>query len=534
MSPFAGTGRLLRLALRLDRIRLVVWILAIAGVTVSTAAAFAQLYPTVASRQPFAAGIGRNPALIALIGPAFDLTSIGGLTAWRVGGIGAILTALMGSFTVVRHSRTEEEAGRLELVGAAAVGRRAPLTAALCTAFGASAAIAAVVTLGLAGSAGLPVSGALALGLSFAAAGCMFAAIAAVAAQVTENARAASGITSGILGLSFLLRAIGDGAGEGGPAWLSWLSPVGWAQRVRPFAGERWWVLGMAAALTAVTLVAAYALVARRDLGAGLLPPRLGPAEGAPGLRSPLALAWRLHRGSLLAWTVGLTAFGLVLGSIAEGLTDLFDDNPQLAEMFARMGGERQIIDTFFSSILGLVGLLAAAYAIQAALRMRSEENQLRAEPVLATSIGRLPWTASHLVFAVVGAALPLLGAGLGAGVAHGLRAGDVGGQVVRLLGAALVQLPAVWILAGLTVALFGLKPRFTIAAWGALVVFLLLGQLGPMLQLDQALMDVSPFTHVPRLPGGTFSVLPLVLLAAVAGVLAAVGLAGFRRRDLG
>jgi ABC-2 type transport system permease protein len=69
--------------------------------------------------------------------------------------------------------------------------------------------------------------------------------------------------------------------------------------------------------------------------------------------------------------------------------------------------------------------------------------------------------------------------------------------------------------------------------AWGALAVFLLVLLVGTTLQLNQWLLDVSPFTHVPHLPGGTATATPFVVLVAVAAVLAASGLTGLRRRDI-
>lgn len=47
------------------------------------------------------------------------------------------------------------------------------------------------------------------------------------------------------------------------------------------------------------------------------------------------------------------------------------------------------------------------------------------------------------------------------------------------------------------------------------------------------ALPDLSPFNHVPKLPGGEVTATPLVWLVAGAATLVAVGLAGFRRRDI-
>lgn len=533
MSALAGTGALVRLGLRLDRVRLTIWIGALSALVLSTASAIAGLYPTAASRQQFAAGVGANPALRAIVGPPFDLSSVGGLTAWRTGATAVVLVALMNVLTVTRHTRAEEEAGRLELVGSTVVGRHAPLTAALVVVLSADAVLAVLVAAGLVGL-GLPPSGSIALGLALAAAGAVFAAVTAVSAQLTESGRTASGIASAALGLSFLLRAVGDSATEDGPTWLSWLSPIGWVQQSRPFAGERWWVFGLTAALAAVLVAGAYVLVGRRDLGAGFLPPRPGPAGAAPGLRSPFALAWRLQRGSLAGWAVGSAVLGATFGGIAQDIGDLLGDNPQLVGILAALGGQEGIVDAYLASTLHIVGLLAAAYAVQATLRLRSEEVAQRAEPLLATMVRRSEWAASHLGIALLGAAAVLLATGLAAGVVHGLRVGDVGGQVPRLVVAALAQLPAVAVLAGIALALFGLAPRFTIAAWAAVVALLVVQQLGPILQLDQWVLNVSPFTHIPNLPGGRLTAAPLFWLVAATAALVAAGLLGFRRRDVG
>ena len=46
--------------------------------------------------------------------------------------------------------------------------------------------------------------------------------------------------------------------------------------------------------------------------------------------------------------------------------------------------------------------------------------------------------------------------------------------------------------------------------------------------------MDISPFTQIPKLPGGTVSAEPLIWLTAVALTISTAGLAGLRRRDVG
>jgi polyether ionophore transport system permease protein len=532
MTALTGTGKLVRLILRRDRVLMPMWVVWTAIVPLSYVASINALFPTAAGRQEYADASVNNPGFIALYGPLSG-SGLGELVSWRAGFVPVII-GLLSILTVVRHTRTEEEAGRRELLGATVVGRHAGLAAALIAAVAANAVLGAILAVSMIGQ-GLPVTGSLAFGAEFAAAGWLFAAVAAVAAQLTSGAGSARGIAIVVLGTAYVLRLVGDLSGlhDGALSWVSWLSPIGWVQRMRPYGGDAWWPALLAVACTVVLALAAAALSARRDVGAGLLPPRLGPAAAAAGLRSPLALAWRLHRGLLAGWAGGFVALGVILGSLAQGIGDLVRDNRDLADAFARIGGAGGLIDNYLAGMASLFGLVAAGYAIQAALRLRAEESGGRAEPVLGTAVGRLRWAGSHMVFAFLGPAAILAAAGLAMGLAHGLNAGDVGRELPRVLAAAMVQLPAVWVLAALTVTLFGLLPRFAAVAWGAPVICLLVSLVGPALRLDQWVLDISPFSHLPHLPGNPMTVTPLVTLTVVAALLAPAGLACLRRRDL-
>ncbi|CRK60956.1 PROBABLE TETRONASIN-TRANSPORT INTEGRAL MEMBRANE PROTEIN ABC TRANSPORTER [Alloactinosynnema sp. L-07] len=525
-----GTWPLIRLALRRDRIILPIWIVLLGLTPASTVAAYDQLYPDAASRVALSAGAGANPSIAVIYGPAYDLTTAGGFTAWRYGLFLALFAALMSVFTVTRHTRAEEDSGRLELIGSAVVGRYAALTAAVSVAAGANVVIGLAAALGLVG-AGLPASGSFLLGLGVAGAGLVFTAISAVTAQLTEYARSANGIACAVLGGAFLVRAVGDSTAS--LSWVSWFSPLAWPQRAKPFVADNWWPLGLVVLVAGVILTVAYSLVPRRDLGAGLFPARLGPATAPASLSSPLGLAWRLQRGALIGWTVGAVIVAAVFGSIANGISDLVGTSDQVREIMERMGGARSLVDSFIAAIAQLIGIVTAMYAVQAALRARSEETAARAEPVLATGAGRVVWVGSHLAFAVIGSAVLLGGAGLAMGLAHGLRIGDLG-QVGGIVAGTLAQLPAVWVAGGVAALLFGLLPQVTTVAWGAVALFALITLFGPAVQLSQSVLDISPFTHVPRIPGAEFTATPLLWLAGTAVVLFGAGVTAFRRRDVG
>lgn len=544
----AGAGALVRLILRRDRLLLPIWLVTVPLIVLAMASGVADLYPTQEALRQYAEIATLNPAQRALRGPVYAATA-GGITAWSAGMSVAILTGVANILLVIRHTRAEEETGRRELLGSTVVGRHAPLVAALAVTLSANLLAAALIIIALVAAA-LPPAGAALLGLSAAGFGWVSAGAAAVAAQLTRSASAARGIAFTGMGLAFLVRAMGDllspipagtgqdlpghhpaggeasGTGEtGGVAWLPWLSPLGWVRFTRAFAGERWWVLLLFAVLTVLLVGAAHALSARRDLAAGLLPSRPGPAVAAPGLRGTLSLSWRVNRGTLLVWTAGCAVLGAAFGGGAQGAQD------QLGDLFPGVNGTGALF-TFSTMVFSQV---IACYAILTTLRPQAEERGGLAEAILATAVGRVRWVGAHLFFALAGPALMLSVLGLAAGLTYGLGVGDVAGEFPRVLGATLLWIPAVWVLAGITLALYGLLPRLAAAvSWTFLAVFLILELAVEFGQASADVMIFSPFAHIPKvLLGVGFSFVPLLALSALAALLAVAGLLGLRRRDI-
>ncbi|SED90224.1 ABC-2 type transport system permease protein [Streptomyces sp. 3213] len=516
----AGTGALLRFNLRRDRVVIPAWVAVTALLVLSLPGSLRSVYSTPAERADIARQMLSNSSLRATYGPVFS-DSLGGLTAWRIGGYAAILAGIMSLIVVVRHTRDEEESGRQELVSSAMVGRSAPLTAALLTAFVADSALALLITAGLAGQG---TAGALAFGLGIGGVGMVFATLAAIVAQFTDSGRLAKGLTGGLLGTAFVLRAVGDSTTDDASSPATWISPIGWLENLRPFASERWWVLALFTAAALLQGFAAYELAGRRDVGMSFLPARPGPANGRLGTAA--ALAWRLQRGAVLGWSLGFFAAGVAFGGITKGVADLVGDNAKTREIIERMGGRSGIEDAFLATMVGMFGMLAALYAVSSVLRLHSEETTGRAEPILANAVGRLRWAAGHLTIAFAGAALIMLLSGLGLTLGYGAEPGPI-------LAATLVQLPAVWTLGALAVLLHGLSPRLSPLSWAAAGLALLLGWIGPALNLPRTVLDISPFGHLPKLPGGDMAWGPVMALTGIAAALIAVGLTALRRRDL-
>ena len=525
-SNFSGTLGMLRLYLRRDRISLPLWVLLLSlPLATVYVGSIEKVYPTQAGRAGFAASIMASPAQRALYGQIYN-DSLGAVGIWKAG-MFHVLIAVAVILTVIRHTRADEETGRTELMDSTAVGRYASLSAALMLSFGASIATGAIGAAGLL-TTSVPAGGSLAFGAALAGSGLVFTAVAGVAAQLSPSARFARGVAFAVLGAAFTLRAIGD-AGSGK---LSWFSPLGWSLQVRPYAGDHWWVLLLHLTTTAVLTVVAYRLLAGRDVGAGLVAERTGPGTAAPALSNVFGLAWRLDRGALVLWTVGLCLYGLVMGSVVHGIGDELGDSTVVRDIVARMGGTTALEVAFVAVAFTMMGMVAAAFAVSLTLRLHQEESGQRAETTLAGAVSRTRWLASHLIAALAGSAFAMLACGIVGGLVYGAAAGDVAGKLATVVGTAAVQLPAVWLLSAVTVALFGIAPRFTPVAWGALVGFVALYLIGSLAGFPQWLLDLEPFAHIPRVGSG-FTAVPLLWLLAIDLALITMGAMAFRQRDL-
>lgn len=531
-GPLVGLGTVLRFMLRRDRIRFPAWTLGLTLLLAYFATALQIVFPTVADLTAFTA-FSSNPAAALLMGPGLGAAEVT-LERFLAGTYGMYLiigAALMNLLTVTRHTRVEEQSGRAELVRANVVGRHTLLTAAITVAVLMDVAVS-VLTGGLLVGLGFEAGGSWAFAASIGAAGLTFAGIAAACVQLTEFSRTAAGIAGAVLGGGFLVRGLGDmSEAQGGDlGWLSWLTPIGWSQQVAPYLEDRWGPLAISVACFALFAGIGYALSARRDLAAGLVPARRGSADAASWLSSPFALAFRLQRASLIGWGLSLFAGGLAYGAFAQAMIDGFADAPP--EFLVLFGGEEDLLTGY----LGLMGLLfamvATVFAILSMQALRSEEFDGRAEPVLATAVSRTGWLGSWTAVSAIGIVWLLFAAGLGeaTGVALSTGSGALFGDV--LLGH-VAHAAAVWVTLAVAALLYAVAPRLVPLAWVIFGYAFLVGFFGPMMDVPDAAVDVSPYEHIGEYPAEEISVGALLVLTAVAAVITAAALALFRRRDL-
>ena len=497
----------------------------------STSAASRAVYPTAADRAGFAASIMASPAQRALYGNVYN-DSLGAVGIWKAG-MFHVLIAVAVILTVIRHTRADEETGRTELIDSTAVGRYASLTAALLLA---------------AGRRSLH--------------------------RCDRRGRSADARRSRSPGRWLSVRR------WPAPAWCSPRSPR-WPRSCRRAPGSpaalafavlacgvhaarrrRCRVEQLPVVAVAAGLVAAGSAVRGRPLVGAVVAPRhhrrarrrgvpvarpprrrrrvdrraTRPARaGASLLHGAFGLAWRLDRGALVLWTVGLCLYGLLIGSVVHGIGDEIGDSARPVTSCSRLGGTDALEQAFIAVAFTMLGMVAAAFAISLTLRLHQEESTpaRRAGAGRRGRVGPVGWQAIWCSRCWARPSAMLI-AGLIAGLTYGAAAGDVGGKLPTVLGSAPCSCPRSGCSSAVTVAVFGLLPRFTPVAWGVLVAFIALYLLGLVGRTHRS--GCSTSSRSPTFRRSEPAISPRCRCCGCCRnrfALITLGVIAFRRRDL-
>jgi ABC-2 type transport system permease protein len=529
-APPVGVGRaLVRRGLRDARTRTLAFAYLFAIYAYIQPVGYRHTYSTAAERVGFAHSFAGNKGLRLIYGQPFDVVTVEGYSAWRVGGTLAIAAAAFGVLAAVRALRAEEDTGRMELVLAAAVGRRTTYVSAIAAI---AAGILVLWAAELAGfvAGGLAVGGSAYLALAMASVAFVFAGLGAVASQIAPSRRIALGIGGIVAAVSLLLRVVADTVDAA--AWLRWATPLGWAEELRPFTGVRPLVLLLPVAATACLFVLGWRIAARRDLGTGLIDARDSAPTRLYLLSSPIAQALRAARGGLLVWSASIAVYAAILGVVSESVSSA-DISEDIQRRIEKLGTGSIATPTGYLALIFIFFILAVSlFACAQVGSMRSEEEHQRLETLLSQPIGRTGWFCGRLLLAAAAAAL--LSAVAGFFTWAGAASAGVDVSLARMLEAGANCLPVSLLFLGLAALGYALVPRAGVGLAYGLVSATFVWQLvGSLVSAPQWLIDVTPFEHVGLVPTQSFRLGAAAVMVAIGVAGAAVAAASFRRRDL-
>ncbi|WP_353892410.1 hypothetical protein PRVXH_001757 [Proteinivorax hydrogeniformans] len=530
-SLFSNTLKLCRLNLRRDRIRIPLWILAITLTTLIIAPAFTELFSTEQEIQLMAETM-KNPAMSAMVGPGFDLDNYtyGGMMAHMMLLFTAIAVAIMSIMLVTRHTRADEEEGRIEMVRSLPVGRLSNLAATLLVMTLVNILLALLVGGGLSalGVETMDVAGSMLYGAVLGVTGIFFAAVTALFAQLSSNNRSAMGYSFAFLLIAYLIRAVGDG----GVDTISWFSPLGWVTQTQVYVNNYWWPLFITLAVAGFIAAVALYLNSIRDLEAGFIAAKPGRKGASRFLQGPLGLGLRLQRTAIISWAIGMFVLGATYGSVLGDLETFIEGNEMYRQLLPEGADHLSLTEQFLTMLMAVISIIGTIPALMLILKVKGEENKNRTEHLLARAVSRNNIMGSYLAISVVSAPFMVILSALGLWLA-GSAVMEVAIPLRTIIESGMVYVPAMWVMIGLATLLIGVATQATGVTWVYLVYTFFVVYLGELLQVPQWMVNLTPFGNVPQIPADDMNVGKLLALIVIAICLMVGGLNGYNRRDI-
>ncbi|MFC6176424.1 ABC transporter permease [Companilactobacillus huachuanensis] len=532
-EKFQKTFFLTKFSFKRDWLKLSIWSVVLIGLFVGVAAKFNGLYGSKAAIDQIIKTL-KSPAMVSLFGkmPNGPYTSAD-VFASEMTVFMAIIAAIMNYYFIIHNTRGEEESGILEMIQAHAVGRLSNLTAALLESFILNFGIGLIYAVGLqfANLTGTNANGNFLLGLGLGAVGFMFASIAAVIAQLTDNSRTATILSYLVFGIMYIGRMITD---VSHPKY-TWFIPMGWVEKLSTYKNNNWIPVFMMLGLSVILVTLAFYLNSHRDIGSGLIATRPGRAKASAFLRGPISLFWRLNRVSIIVWFLGIMILGATYGSVFNTIGDILKTNPMLKQLLntkAINAANVLIIKEFIAILMIVFAALALIPGLSLINYLKTGETKGYLEIIHSTRTSR-----TKLYFSLFGIATITSIAVLFAGI-YGLYAGGNAVMNHHIAMSVFMRgfygyLSPLLVMLGISAFLIGWLPKLTSLNYGYLVLAFFVQYFGKLLKLPDWTEKITPFGFIKHVPVSNFDVATFWWQIAIAVILVIIGYIGYRRRDL-
>lgn len=523
---FENNMLLCRLIFRRDRLRALIWLIGVLALAVGYASAVPNMYPSPLERLVMAETM-KNPAMVAMVGPVYDGGgyTIGALYSNYMVLWTAMILSIMNIFFVVRHTRQDEERGRIEVIRSLPTGRLSNLSAVLTTAVIQNLAFALTIGLCLAalGIESMDFAGSMLFGAAMGTVGLLFAAVTAIFCQLCASPRTAQSLSFAFLIIAYMVRAMGDMQSE----LLACLSPLGLILRTKIYVDNIWWPVAATLAASAIAATLAFWLCGIRDMGEGIVPARPGKRDAAPYLKDAGGLAWRLLRIPFIVWAFVMLMIGAAYGSIMGDIESFISTNELFKMLFPDGDPVR-----FISFLMVIMAILGTIPILQFILKAQSQERRGYAENVLARSVSRYSQLWGYYLIALIASAfIPFMSAvGFWAG-SNPVMQNPI--PFATFFQASMVYIPAIWFMLGVAMLLIAYLPGLASFVWAYLGYAFFILYIGSAMKMPEWMERLSPFAYIPRLPHDDFSAAGVIGLTALAAAMSALGFLGYRNRDM-
>ena len=514
----------------------VFWALLFGVYVASKADGYAKLYPTAQDRLKFLTTFSSNVSINAILGLPHNVSSVAGFTAWNCLMIITLIGSVWAFLLATRQFRGEEQAGRWELLlaGQTTAGRAAANVLAglgVCAGVLYSVTALTFIATGRVHNIDFSVSASLYFALAATSGIAIFMSIGAFASQLMPTRSRAAGLSAGLFGLFFLIRATADITSL---HWLLDVSPLGWIEKTRPLSGSNWiWFIPIAGLVLTMSLMTVW-IAGKRDLGDSIFADKDTAEAHTKLLQGPLSLSIRLTRATTLSWLLGICVFSFFFGALTKSGVQAINASINESKYIDRLVHVSQVsLATAFIGIIYFILMpLIMAFVASAVGTIRNDEAEGYLDNLLVRPVNRMKWIIERISLIIVAIAIIGFFASVfaWAGVATGHTAVPFHSYMTA---AANAIVPAIFIL-GISIFSLGFIPRMTtLIAYSLLAWAFLVEMISSGINLNHWLLDTSVLHHMTLAPAANPDWTSASVIVAIGIITAALGVIRFNNRDL-
>ena len=524
---FSSTAKLTKFMLKREIVSSTLWIVCLLALTLGVAAVFPSLMPEGVERQSLIEMM-KSPAMIAMLGPAYgtDNYTNGAMMSNMMLLFTIIGVAIMNIFLVIKHTRRDEEEGRLELIRSLPVGKLANLLSTIIVAVIVNMILTVLIGIGLYALKldSMNLIGSLTYASAIGVSGILFAGITALFVQLASTARAATGYSFAFLGLAYLLQAGGE--------VLSYISPLGLILKVQAYVENFWWPIFAVKGIFLVVLLIAFILNQTRDLGEGIIAAKPGRKTAKKSLLSPFGLSIKLTKNIFIAWAISLFILGASYGSVMGDLESFIESNDFFKQMLSATGSNLPLVEQFIAMLMSIMAVVACIPTLTMMLKIHNEEKKGRNENIYARNVSKTKYLSGYFIISIVTSIVMISFVAMGMwSAAYSTMDNPI--AIGTVLKAGLVYIPAIWIMIGIVLLLISYVPKYTGLIWFYLGFTGFAIYIGKMIQLPEWLVKLSPYGYVPQIPAQEMNWTNLSMLFIGAVVFISIGFIKYKKREM-
>ncbi|WP_307794963.1 hypothetical protein [Alkalihalobacillus sp. BA299] len=222
---------------------------------------------------------------------------------------------------------------------------------------------------------------------------------------------------------------------------------------------------------------------------------------------------------------------GASYGSVFGDIDSFFTNNEMMAELLTPIEGF-SLTEQYLSMLMSVISMICTVPALLFLLKLRSEERKSLMEHLLTRAVSRTKILGSYLLLATTFGFVMLYLSLFGLwAAATSVMEEPI--SFTTIFNAAMVFLPAMWMMIGVAVLLYGLLPQMTSFVWLYLGYSFFVVYLGGLLQFPEWMGNLSPFGHIPQIPVEDMNFVKVLVLTLIAAVFIVIGFIGYRKRDI-